>query len=76
MIAEQHAAEDRSWSGVHGSRPTPHLAVDDLDARYAQITAAGAGLHVVVPPEATHWDTRWFVVRDPDDNLTAFEQHG
>jgi hypothetical protein len=28
--------------------------------------------HVFV--EATHWGTRWFVVRDPDGNLVAFEQ--
>ena len=75
VIAEQHAADDRSWSdGVHGSRPTLHLAVDDLEARHAQLVAAGAGLRIVVPPEATHWGTRWFVVRDPDDNLIAFEQ--
>jgi hypothetical protein len=25
-------------------------------------------------PEATHWGTRWFVARDPDGNLIAFEQ--
>jgi uncharacterized glyoxalase superfamily protein PhnB len=28
-------------------------------------------------PEATHWGTRWFVVKDPDGNLIAFEEvHG
>jgi hypothetical protein len=31
---------------------------------------------VVVKPEATHWGTRWFVVRDPDGNLIAYEQRG
>ena len=25
-------------------------------------------------PEPTHWGTRWFVARDPDGNLIAFEQ--
>ncbi len=73
VLAEQHAADDRSWShGINGRRPTLHLRVADLDARYAQIDAAT----VVVPPEPTHWGTRWFVVRDPDDNLIAFEQPG
>ena len=72
VIAEQHAADDRSWShGINGRRPTLHLRVADLDARYAQLPPAA---DVVVPPESTHWGTRWFVVRDPDDNLIAFEQ--
>lgn len=72
VIAEQHAAEDRSWShGINGRRPTLHLRVADLDARFAQMPSEAK---VVVPPERTHWGTRWFVVRDPDDNLIAFEQ--
>ena len=25
--------------------------------------------------EPTHWGTRWFVVKDPDGNLIAFEQN-
>jgi uncharacterized glyoxalase superfamily protein PhnB len=29
---------------------------------------------VVVRPEQTHWGMRWFVVKDPDGNLLAFEQ--
>lgn len=74
VLAEPHAAADRAWShGIHGVRPTLHLAVDDLDARYAQLAP---GATVVVEPEATHWGTRWFVVKDPDDNLIAFEQRG
>ena len=72
VIAEQHAAGDHSWShGFNGTRPTTHLFVEDLDRRYQQLAASGA---VVVAPEETHWGTRWFVVRDPDGNLIAYEQ--
>ncbi len=71
-IAEPHDAADRSWShGVNGVRPTLHVAVDDLDARYRSVAASG---RVVVEPETTHWGARWFVLRDPDDNLIAFFQ--
>jgi catechol 2,3-dioxygenase-like lactoylglutathione lyase family enzyme len=74
VIAEPHAAEDRSKShGINGTRPTLHLAVDDIDARHAQLAACGQALFA---PEATHWGTRWFVARDPDGNLIAFEQRG
>lgn len=70
VIAERHAAADHSKShGIHGTRPTVHLAVDDLDARYAELRSAA-----LFAPEATHWGTRWFVARDPDGNLIAFEQ--
>jgi len=72
VIAEAHPATDHSKShGINGTRPTLHLRVDDLDARYAQIAPSGAALFA---PEATHWGTRWFVARDPDGNLIAFEQ--
>ena len=55
-------------------RPTVHLDIHDLDARFRSLPA---GTHVVTPPEDTHWGTRWFVVRDPDGNLIAFEEmHG
>lgn len=72
VIAEDHPADDKSKShGIHGHRPTVHLSVDDLDARYAELSGKGLALF---PPEATHWGTRWFLVRDPDGNLIAFEQ--
>jgi uncharacterized glyoxalase superfamily protein PhnB len=72
VIAEQHDANDRSWShGINGRRPTLHLRVEDLDRRYAQLPN---GTEIVVRPERTHWGTRWFVVKDPDDNLIAYEQ--
>ena len=72
VIAERHAATDHSKShGINGHRPTVHLKVKDLDARYAELVATGLPLF---PPEQTHWGTRWFVVADPDGNLIAYEQ--
>jgi catechol 2,3-dioxygenase-like lactoylglutathione lyase family enzyme len=72
LLAEQHATEDHSWSlGFSGQRPTIHLTVEDLDKRYREVSLRA---EVVVRPEQTHWGTRWFVVKDPDGNLLAFEQ--
>lgn len=72
VLAERHPAADHSKShGIEGHRPTLHLMVDDLDARWRELSARGLPLF---EPEATHWGTRWFVVRDPDGNLIAFEQ--
>jgi len=72
VLAERHAAGDHSWSdGVNGQRSTVHLAVENLDERFRELSAVA---EVVVKPEATHWGTRWFVVKDPDGNLIAYEQ--
>lgn len=72
VLAEPHPAADHSKShGINGTRPTLHLRVDDIDARHAELAAKGVALFA---PEATHWGTRWFVARDPDGNLIAFEQ--
>jgi uncharacterized glyoxalase superfamily protein PhnB len=72
VLAEPHAAADRSNShGINGTRPTLHLRVDDIDARYRELAEQGVALFA---PETTHWGTRWFVARDPDGNLIAFEQ--
>lgn len=72
VLAERHEADDHSKShGIHGTRPTLHLMVDDVERRYAQIAPSGSALFA---PENNHWGTRWFVVRDPDGNLIAFEQ--
>jgi catechol 2,3-dioxygenase-like lactoylglutathione lyase family enzyme len=55
-------------------RPILHLDIHDIDARFKSLPR---GVKVVTPPEETHWGTRWFVVRDPDGNLIAFEEvHG
>ena len=72
VLAEPHPASDKSKShGINGTRPTVHLRVTDIDARYTELNRLGLALF---PPEATHWGTRWFVARDPDGNLLAFEQ--
>jgi catechol 2,3-dioxygenase-like lactoylglutathione lyase family enzyme len=72
VLAERHPAKDHSWSqGINGHRPTVHLLVENLDDRFRELASKA---EVVVKPEATHWDTRWFVVKDPDGNLIAYEQ--
>jgi len=72
VLAEHHDADDHSWShGMNGHRPTLHLTVENLDERFLELPPA---TEVVVKPESTHWGTRWFVVKDPDDNLVAYEQ--
>ena len=72
VLAERHLSEDRAWShGVNGTRPTLHLHVDDVDKRYQEVEGTGVALFA---PESTHWGTRWFVARDPDGNLIAFEE--
>lgn len=57
--------------GLGNGRAIVHLDIHDLAARFK---AVPGGEHVVRAPEETHWGTRWFVVRDPDDNLIAFEE--
>ncbi|QCI63535.1 bleomycin resistance protein [Phreatobacter stygius] len=56
-------------------RETDHLlsayvVVSDVEALYAECRARGAGLHQ--PLTTQPWDTRDFVVRDPDGNLILF----
>ena len=70
VIAERHVTPDSDGD----RRPTLHLDIHDIDKRFQ---ALPKGSHVVAEPEATHWGTRWFVVRDPDGNAIAFEEvHG
>jgi catechol 2,3-dioxygenase-like lactoylglutathione lyase family enzyme len=57
--------------GEEAGRPRLHLDIHDIDSRFR---AMPPGDHVVTPPERTPWGTRWFVVRDPDGNLIAFEE--
>jgi len=72
VLAEPHPAQDKSKThGINGTRPTVHLRVENLDQRYAELSSAGVTLFA---PERTHWGTRWFVARDPDGNLIAFEE--
>ena len=61
-------------SGGLDQLPKVHLDIHDIDARFRTM---GTGSHVVREPEQTPWGTRWFVVRDPDGNVIAFEElHG
>jgi catechol 2,3-dioxygenase-like lactoylglutathione lyase family enzyme len=74
VIAERRGVTANSAGGADGARFTAHLDIHDVDARFK---ALPKGDHVVVEPQATHWGTRWFVVRDPDGNRIAFEEvHG
>lgn len=73
VLAERHPTDDKSWSlGVNGTRPNLHLDIHDVNVRFKLLPR---GAHVVIEPEKTHWGTKWFVVRDPDGNLIAFEEH-
>jgi catechol 2,3-dioxygenase-like lactoylglutathione lyase family enzyme len=54
-----------------GARPDVFLDIHDIDARFRSLPSDA---DVVIPPQATPWGTRWFVVRDPDGNLIAFEE--
>ena len=67
VLAEKSVVE-----GSHGPRPNLHLDIHSVDLRFKMLPK---GEHVVTPPENTDWGTRWFVVRDPDGNLIAFEEH-
>ena len=70
VLAEAHDEIDiHNSQAPHSS--TLHLDIHDADARFAQIPN---GDHIVQPPQDNHWGTRWFVVRDPDGNLIAFNE--
>jgi catechol 2,3-dioxygenase-like lactoylglutathione lyase family enzyme len=70
VLAEPHPAQDQSKThGINDTRPTVHLRVENVDERYAELFKVA-----LFAPERTHWGTRWFVARDPDGNLIAFEQ--
>ena len=74
VVLAEGAEPAKLKAGPEGPRPTVHLDIHDIDARFRALPKGG---HVVTEPEATHWGTRWFVVRDPDGNLIAFEEvHG
>jgi catechol 2,3-dioxygenase-like lactoylglutathione lyase family enzyme len=72
VLAEREAAARPA--DASGARPSLHLDIHDINSRFDEISK---GPHIVTEPEKTHWGTRWFVVRDPDGNLIAFEEvHG
>jgi catechol 2,3-dioxygenase-like lactoylglutathione lyase family enzyme len=73
VVISERAAES-GGDGEDPARPEVHLDIHDIDARFRTLSK---GKHVVVEPASTQWGTRWFVVRDPDGNLIAFEElHG
>ncbi len=71
VVLAEGAAPSRSKDGAGSARPTVHLDIHDIDARFRALPKGG---HIVSEPAATDWGTRWFVVRDPDGNLLAFEE--
>jgi len=74
VVIAQRKAIGAADAGLGGAHPNVHLDIHDVDARFAKL---GPGADVVRPPEDTPWGSRWFVLRDPDGNLIAFEEiHG
>ena len=72
VLAERPAESTANDAGSPG--PDVHLDIHDIDERFRMLPK---GAHVVIEPQSTHWGTRWFVVRDPDGHLIAFEElHG
>ena len=71
VIAEEHENKgDNSWvAGYNEQRPTVHINVEDVDKAFDNIKDKEA---VVIKPEDNHWAGRWMVVKDPDDNLIAY----
>ncbi len=70
VIAEEHEADDNSWThGFNGHRPTLHLEVENVDEVFKQLPT---GTHIISSPQDTHWGSRWFLVKDPDNNIIAF----
>jgi uncharacterized glyoxalase superfamily protein PhnB len=68
------AERQESSAAGDASRPHVHLDIHDIQKRFRAIPK---GAHVVEEPQPTKWGTKWFVVRDPDGNLIAFEElHG
>jgi catechol 2,3-dioxygenase-like lactoylglutathione lyase family enzyme len=54
---------------------TVHFRVDDVEAIAASI-ADDRCVKVALPPESTHWGTRWMRVEDGDGRVYALEQAG
>jgi uncharacterized glyoxalase superfamily protein PhnB len=74
VVIGERESESSAEEGLGSARPNVHLDIHDVDKRFKRMAKGG---HVVREPEDTHWGTRWFVVRDPDGNLIAFEEvHG
>jgi catechol 2,3-dioxygenase-like lactoylglutathione lyase family enzyme len=70
VLAERHEEVTMNHT-ISPHAATLHLDIHDADKRFAEIPA---GEHIVQEPQDNHWGTRWFVVRDPDGNLIAFNE--
>jgi uncharacterized glyoxalase superfamily protein PhnB len=74
VVLAERTAPGAGDQGLGAPKPNIHLDIHDIETRFKSVPA---GSHVVRAPEETPWGTRWFVVRDPDGNLIAFEElHG
>ncbi len=71
VLMERARGKGAARKGSKGSQPTLHLDIHDADQRFAAIPA---GDHIVVRPEVTEFGVRWFVLKDPDGNLIAFNE--
>ncbi len=73
VIAEEHESKgDDAWeAGFNGTRPTIHVNIDNVDDFVKNISEKDT---VVIPPQDIHWGGRWAVLKDPDNNLIAFNQ--
>lgn len=74
VLAEPHGDTQESAGIGNLNAPhaaTLHLDIHDADRRFSEIPS---GDHIVQAPENNHWGTRWFVLRDPDGNLIAFNE--
>ena len=73
VLAEDHdmtPPEKKPTTYNTKGRISIHFSTEDVDAAFSRIRH---GTHVLTPPENTHWDTRWFVVEDPDGNQFGWQ---
>ena len=75
MTLDAYRDELAATAAALAAPGTGLLAADESTATIGKrFEAIPPGEHVVVPPETNERGTRWFVVRDPDGNLVAFEE--
>jgi len=61
-----------SMAGTGNGRFTIEFSVDDVDARYQRLVAAG--VTIAKPPTTQPWGRRSVWIRDPDGNIVNFYQ--
>lgn len=73
VLAEDHDLTDptqKPATYLTKGKTSIHFHTDDVDATFAKMKD---GPHVVTRPENTHWNTRWFVMEDPDGNQFGWQ---